>query len=47
MYEVPDMEGIEEVVVNKDTVVEKKAPVYVFADKKKKKAPDTKEVEAV
>ncbi|MCD8571497.1 MAG: ATP-dependent Clp protease ATP-binding subunit ClpX [Alphaproteobacteria bacterium] len=47
MYEVPDMEDLEEVVVNKDTVEEKKAPVYVHADKKKKKASDNKEAEAV
>jgi len=35
MYELPDLEGIEEVVVNDDTVQESKEPVYVFADKKK------------
>lgn len=47
MYEVPDMENVQEVLVNKDTVEEKKAPVYVYADKKKKKAAPEKEAEAV
>ncbi|MCD8571370.1 MAG: ATP-dependent Clp protease ATP-binding subunit ClpX [Alphaproteobacteria bacterium] len=47
MYEVPDMESVEEVLVNKDTVEDKKAPVYVYADKKKKKTTESKEVEAV
>lgn len=37
MFEVPDMEDLDEVVVNEDTVEEKKQPVYVKADKKKKK----------
>jgi ATP-dependent Clp protease ATP-binding subunit ClpX len=40
MYEIPDKEDVEKVVVNKDTVEESKTPVYVFADsasKKKKK----------
>ncbi len=37
MFELPDMENIEEVVVNDDTVKDSKTPVYVFADKKKKK----------
>ncbi len=36
MYELPDLEDIEEVVVSEDTVKESKAPVYVFSDKKKK-----------
>ena len=36
MYELPDMEDIEEVVINEDTVTENKTPVYVFAEKKKK-----------
>ncbi|MCB1562794.1 MAG: ATP-dependent Clp protease ATP-binding subunit ClpX [Alphaproteobacteria bacterium] len=36
MFELPDMEDVEQVVVDGDTVEEKKAPVYVFADSKKK-----------
>ncbi|HRQ59987.1 MAG TPA: ATP-dependent Clp protease ATP-binding subunit ClpX [Alphaproteobacteria bacterium] len=52
MYEVPDMENVQEVLVNKDTVEDKKAPVYVYADSKKKKkssaaAAENKEAEAV
>ncbi len=38
MFELPDMEDIEEVVVNGDTVNDSKTPVYVFSDKKKKSA---------
>ena len=37
MYELPDKEDIQEVVVNEDTVKENKTPVYVIADAKKKK----------
>ncbi|MGB4106921.1 MAG: ATP-dependent Clp protease ATP-binding subunit ClpX [Alphaproteobacteria bacterium] len=37
MYELPDKEEIQEVVVNEDTVRESKPPVYVIADPKKKK----------
>ncbi len=37
MYELPDKEEIQEVIVNEDTVKENKAPVYVIADAKKKK----------
>ena len=45
MYEVPDKEGVEKVIVSKDTVDEGKPPVYVVTGEggKKKK----KEVEAV
>ncbi len=46
MYEVPDKEGVEKVVVSKETVDDNKAPVYVLGNEgnaKKKK----KEVEAV
>ena len=47
MYELPDKEDLEEVVVNAETVRDGKPPVYVFADKKKKKAKDVeKEAEA-
>ncbi|MCE7886294.1 MAG: ATP-dependent Clp protease ATP-binding subunit ClpX [Alphaproteobacteria bacterium PRO2] len=38
MYELPDKEDIQEVVVNEDTVKENKTPVYVIADTKKKKS---------
>ncbi len=37
MYELPDKEDIQEVIVNEDTVKENKTPVYVIADGKKKK----------
>ncbi len=49
MFELPDMEGVEKVVVGKDTVEENKAPVFVYADGKKKagkKSKDEKEPEA-
>lgn len=50
MFELPDMENIEEVVVKEDTVKDTKTPVYVFADKKKKSSTKskkaTKEAEA-
>ncbi len=36
MFEVPDLEDVEEVVVSEDTVQDNKAPVYVHSDKKKK-----------
>jgi ATP-dependent Clp protease ATP-binding subunit ClpX len=38
MYDLPDYEDVEEVVVNADTVLENKLPVLVHStDKKKKK----------
>jgi ATP-dependent Clp protease ATP-binding subunit ClpX len=43
MYEVPDKDDVEKVVVSKETVDDNKPPVYVIADGKKKK----KEAEAV
>ncbi|QQG35638.1 MAG: ATP-dependent Clp protease ATP-binding subunit ClpX [Micavibrio aeruginosavorus] len=49
MYELPDKEDLEEVVVNAETVKDGKPPVYVYADKKKKKSAGKdveKEVEA-
>ncbi|MCI0406829.1 MAG: ATP-dependent Clp protease ATP-binding subunit ClpX, partial [candidate division Zixibacteria bacterium] len=46
MYELPDKEDIQEVIVSEDTVQDSKQPVYVFADKKKKPAKEKKEVEA-
>lgn len=45
MYELPDVDDLEKVVVNADTVNDGKAPVYVYADKKKKSGKD-KEKEA-
>jgi ATP-dependent Clp protease ATP-binding subunit ClpX len=36
MYELPDVENLQKVVVNAETVNDGKAPVYVYADKKKK-----------
>ncbi len=36
MYELPDIENLEKVVVNAETVNDGKPPVYVYADKKKK-----------
>ena len=38
MYDLPDKEDLEEVVVSAETVKDGKQPVYVYADKKKKKA---------
>ncbi|HEY8189619.1 MAG TPA: ATP-dependent Clp protease ATP-binding subunit ClpX [Micavibrio sp.] len=51
MYEIPDKEDIEEIVVDEKTVLEGKPPTYVLADKKKKKSktdkdPEEKESEA-
>jgi len=50
MYDLPDKEDVEKVVVSKDTVEEHKDPVFVYADKKKKKKSkedsDEKEAEA-
>jgi len=40
MYDLPDMENVEEVVVNAETVNDSKMPVFVYADKKKKKSKD-------
>ncbi|MEZ5813268.1 MAG: ATP-dependent Clp protease ATP-binding subunit ClpX [Alphaproteobacteria bacterium] len=37
MFELPDVEGLEEVIVKKETVTNDKAPVMVIADDKKKK----------
>ena len=38
MYELPDMEGVEEVVISDKTVTDNEPPVFVYGDKKKKKA---------
>jgi ATP-dependent Clp protease ATP-binding subunit ClpX len=47
MYELPDMDGIEEVIINDDTVKENKTPVYVFSDKKKKPKASKKDEEVI
>ncbi len=48
MFELPDIEGLEEVIVKKETVTDLKEPVMVLADKKKKKkaSDDKKEKES-
>ena len=46
MYELPDQDGVDEVIVNEDTVRENKKPVFVIADKKKKAGKAKKEAEA-
>ncbi|MCB1531471.1 MAG: ATP-dependent Clp protease ATP-binding subunit ClpX [Alphaproteobacteria bacterium] len=43
MYELPDMEDVDEVLVNEDTVQENKKPVFVIADKKKKASKSKKD----
>ncbi len=45
MFEVPDREDVEKVVISKETIDDGKPPVYVLSDGKKKKK--EKEVEAV
>jgi ATP-dependent Clp protease ATP-binding subunit ClpX len=39
MYEIPDMEGVQEVIVSEETVKNNKAPEYVYEDKKKAAKP--------
>lgn len=50
MYDLPDKENVEKVVVNADVVDGKKEPTFVYADKKKKKSSkkdeDTEELAA-
>jgi ATP-dependent Clp protease ATP-binding subunit ClpX len=47
MFELPDVENLEEVVVSEETIMDGKPPVYVYADKKKaKKGKDKEEKEA-
>ena len=38
MFELPDMDDVEKVVVSKATVDDGKQPVFVHSDKKKKKS---------
>ena len=40
MFEAPDEENLEEILVNEDTVKENKKPVFVYADKKDSKKKD-------
>jgi ATP-dependent Clp protease ATP-binding subunit ClpX len=37
MYEVPSLENVQEVVVNKDVIAGKGKPIIIYADKKKEK----------
>ena len=47
MYDLPDLDDLEEVVVNKDTVEKGEAPVLVYSkDGKKKKKDKDKKSEA-
>lgn len=43
MFELPDEEGVEEVIINEDTVTESKKPVFVYSDKKPKKSKSKKD----
>ena len=43
MFELPDEEGVEEVVINEDTVTDNKKPVFVYSDKKTKKSKSKKD----
>ncbi len=42
MFELPDIEGLQEVVVEEKTVRDNKTPTYVYADKKKKSSAKSK-----
>lgn len=48
MYELPDMDDVEEVIISEKTIRDGEKPIYVHSDKKKKKAKDAaaKEPEA-
>ncbi len=35
MYELPDLEGVEEVVINRDVAEEGVRPLYIYADRQK------------
>ncbi len=43
MFELPDMEGVVEVIVNEDVVNDHKTPVFVYSDKKAKKSKSKKD----
>ena len=36
MFDLPDMENVEEVIVNKDVVEKDKSPLIMFSDNQKK-----------
>lgn len=42
MYELPDMENVNEVIINKDTVAEKAPPMYVYENDSKTKRKTSK-----
>lgn len=46
MYEIPDLDEVEEVVVNEKTVMDGEKPVYVLSDSKKKKKKSKDKAEA-
>jgi len=35
MYELPDLEGVEEVVINREVAEEGARPLYIYADRQK------------
>ena len=37
MFELPAMEGVEEVVISEEVVTGKARPLYIYAEKKKEK----------
>ncbi|MAE52148.1 MAG: ATP-dependent Clp protease ATP-binding subunit ClpX [Micavibrio sp.] len=43
MFELPDEENVEEVIINEDTVTDNKKPVFVYSDKKTKKSKSKKD----
>lgn len=43
MFELPDEENVEEVVINEDTVTDNNKPVFVYSDKKTKKSKSKKD----
>ncbi len=46
MYDLPDLENVEKVIIDDDVVNGKKDPTFVYSDKeKKKKKPSTKKDE--
>lgn len=45
MFELPDLEDVEEIVIKEETVAEGKPPVYVHSDKKKKSSAKSKKDE--
>jgi ATP-dependent Clp protease ATP-binding subunit ClpX len=35
MYDLPDLEGVEEIVVNREVAEEGARPLYIYADRQK------------